>query len=80
MVRIDVEERLEAGWTPELIGGRARLEGREWVCKETIYKHIYADAKKGGTLWTHFRVPTASGGGAAPAKRGAGEDGFRTSA
>ena len=54
VVRIDVEERLEAGWTPEIIGGRARLEGREWVCKETIYKHIYADAKKGGTLWTHL--------------------------
>jgi transposase, IS30 family len=50
-VRIDAEARIRAGWTPEIIGERARLEGRAWVCKETIYKHIYADAKAGGTLW-----------------------------
>jgi transposase, IS30 family len=51
-VRLDAEARLKDGWTPEIIGQRARLEGRAWVCKETIYKHIYADAKAGGTLWT----------------------------
>jgi len=34
-----------------MISGRARLEERPWVCKETIYKHIYADAKAGGDLW-----------------------------
>src|SRR4029434_3515656 len=50
-VRSEAEERLKAGWTPEMIGARARLEGRAWVCKETIYKHVYADAKAGGTLW-----------------------------
>lgn len=50
-VRLDAEARLKDGWTPEIIGQRARLEGRAWVCKETIYKHIYADAKNGGTLW-----------------------------
>ena len=50
-VRLEAEARLKDGWTPEIIGQRARLEGRAWVCKETIYKHIYADAKNGGTLW-----------------------------
>jgi IS30 family transposase len=30
------------------------LEGRAHVCKETIYKHVYADAKAGGDLWTHL--------------------------
>jgi len=50
-VRVDAEARIQAGWTPEMIGQRARLEGRPWVCKETIYKYIYADAKAGGTLW-----------------------------
>ena len=50
-VRVDVEEKLRKGWTPEMICGRARLEGRESVCKETIYKHVYGDAKSGGTLW-----------------------------
>jgi len=53
-VRADAEARLRAGWTPEIIGQRARLEGRAWVCKETIYKHVYADAKAGGTLWEHL--------------------------
>jgi len=53
-VRGDAEKRLREGWTPEIISGRARLDGRSWVCKETIYKHVYADAKTGGELWTHL--------------------------
>jgi IS30 family transposase len=53
-VRGDAETRLKDGWTPEIIGQRARLEGRAWVCKETIYKHVYADAKAGGTLWKNL--------------------------
>ena len=53
-VKRDAEERLREGWTPEIISGRARLEERPWVCKETIYKHIYADAKAGGDLWKHL--------------------------
>lgn len=50
-IRIEAESRLREGWTPEMISGRARVEGRPWVCKETIYKHIYEDAKAGGDLW-----------------------------
>ncbi len=53
-VKADAEARLREGWTPEMISGRARLEGRRWVCKETIYQHIYVDAKGGGTLWKHL--------------------------
>jgi IS30 family transposase len=53
-VRVNAEKRLREGWTPEIISGRARLEGRAWVCKETIYKHVYADAKAGGNLWEHL--------------------------
>lgn len=53
-VRSEAEERLKAGWTPEMIGARARLEGRAWVCKETIYKHVYAEAKAGGILWQYL--------------------------
>lgn len=48
------EERIRGGWTPEMISGRAKLEGRPSVCKETIYKHIYADAKAGGELWKNL--------------------------
>lgn len=50
-VRLEAEKKLRKGWTPEIISGRARLEGNAWVCKETIYKHIYTDAKAGGDLW-----------------------------
>ena len=53
-VRIDAEARLKEGWTPEIIGARAQLEGRPFVCKETIYKYVYADAKAGGTLWKNL--------------------------
>lgn len=53
-VRADAEARLKEGWTPAIIGGRARLEGRPWVCAETIYKYVYADAKAGGTLWKNL--------------------------
>ncbi len=50
-VRQDIEEKLALGWTPEIICERARLEGRAHVCKETVYKYIYADAAQGGNLW-----------------------------
>jgi IS30 family transposase len=53
-VRKDAEGKLRQGWTPDIICGRARLEGRAHVCKETVYKHIYADAANGGDLWTHL--------------------------
>lgn len=53
-VKLDAEARLKEGWTPDIIGHRARLEGRAWVCKETIYKHVYADAKAGGELWKNL--------------------------
>ena len=53
-VRKDAEEKLARGWTPEIICERARFEGRAHVCKETVYKHIYEDANKGGGLWKHL--------------------------
>ena len=56
-MRRDVEEKLRKGWTPEIICGRAKLEGRAHVCKETVYKHVYEDAKAGGDLWE--RLPRA---------------------
>lgn len=53
-VRVEAERRLREGWTPEIISGRARMEGRPWVCKETIYKHVYTQAKAGGELWKNL--------------------------
>jgi transposase, IS30 family len=53
-MKVETEARLQEGWTPEIISGRARMAGRLWVCKETIYKHIYEDAHAGGDLWEHL--------------------------
>lgn len=53
-VRLDAEARIKEGWTPDMIGNRARLEGRPWVSKETIYKYVYDEAKGGGTLWENL--------------------------
>ena len=47
----EIVSRLDDGWTPEIISQRARYEGRSFVCKETIYQYIYADAASGGKLW-----------------------------
>jgi IS30 family transposase len=50
----EVERKIRKGHTPEIIKGRAALEGRAMVCKETIYTSIYADAKTGGDLWKYL--------------------------
>lgn len=47
----EVKVKLLKGWTPEIISQRARKEGREFVCRESIYRRIYADGKKGGRIW-----------------------------
>ena len=39
------------GATPQIISAQARKQGRAFVCKETIYQHLYAEGKAGGTLW-----------------------------
>ena len=48
------------------------------MCKETIYRQIYADAKIGGTLWKSLPPPSVSGSGVAPAKMGAGAEESKT--
>ncbi len=53
-MRVEVAEKIRKGHTPEIIKGRAALEGRPMVCKETIYTYLYAQAKGGDTLWTHL--------------------------
>ncbi len=53
-----VEKLLRKEYSPEQIVGRIRLEGRhpEWhISHETIYQHVYAEAKKGNDLRKHLR-------------------------
>jgi transposase, IS30 family len=42
-------------WSPDQISGWIAREGKGDINPETIYRHIWADKKKGGTLHTHLR-------------------------
>ena len=45
-VRAYVHEKLEIGWTPELIAGRLKQQGElPTVCHESIYQYIYCRAQ-----------------------------------
>lgn len=50
-----VESLLRREWSPEQIAGRLKLERREAVSHERIYRHVYADKRAGGTLHLHLR-------------------------
>ncbi|MCE4282171.1 IS30 family transposase, partial [Xanthomonas hortorum] len=45
-----IEVLLSEDFSPEQIAGRTGLASHEW-----IYRHIYADHKRGGQLFTHLR-------------------------
>ena len=54
-LRTIVETRLKAGWTPEQIAGRMRLEDTSpRVCQETIYRHVYSKDGMRSELWWHL--------------------------
>lgn len=51
-----IEHLLKQKYSPEQITGRLNMLGWQDVpCHETIYKHIYADKKANGDLYTHLR-------------------------
>ncbi len=50
-----IEEKLRLFWSPEQIAGWLKKHGEAHVSYETIYKHIWADKKRGGTLFKYLR-------------------------
>lgn len=42
-------------WSPEQVSGWMAKEGLLRISHETIYRYIWADKARGGTLWTHLR-------------------------
>jgi IS30 family transposase len=42
-------------WSPEQISGRLKLEKLPTVSPERIYQYVYADKRRGGTLYRHLR-------------------------
>lgn len=47
--------KLKELWSPEQIAGRLGKAGILRVSHETIYRHIWEDRRKGGTLWRYLR-------------------------
>lgn len=52
--------RLKDGWSPEQVCGRFRhheyaLDPRMSISHETIYRYVWADKRRGGTLWKYLR-------------------------
>jgi IS30 family transposase len=50
-----VEALVRREWSPEQIAGRLRLERQPSASHESIYRHIYADKRRGGTLHLSLR-------------------------
>lgn len=52
---LTVEEKLKLQWSPEQISGRLKAGEAIKISHETIYKHIWSDKRKGGSLHKHLR-------------------------
>ena len=50
-----VEALLREDWSPEQVAGRLRRWGELAISHETIYRYIWADKRRGGTLHQHLR-------------------------
>ena len=50
-----VDRYIRKQWSPEQVSGWLRKHGRLRISHETIYRHIWADKKAGGSLWSHLR-------------------------
>lgn len=50
-----VRRYLAQQWSPEQIAGYLRRVGTLRISHETIYRHVWADRRQGGTLYTHLR-------------------------
>lgn len=46
---------LRDDWSPEQIVGRCRREHLLSISHETIYRYVWQDKQRGGTLWHHLR-------------------------
>jgi transposase, IS30 family len=54
-VKALVEFYLKQDWSPEQISGYLKLRENIHISHETIYHHVWADKRAGGTLYRHLR-------------------------
>ncbi len=50
-----IEDKLKMQWSPVQISGWLKRKKLEHVSHESIYKHVWADKKKGGSLYKELR-------------------------
>lgn len=50
-----IELLIQLQWSPEQIHGRLKAEKQPTVSHEWIYQYLYADKRRGGTLYRHLR-------------------------
>lgn len=55
VMQATVESHLRDDLSPEQVTGVMRRNGEETVSHERIYQHVYADHRRGGTLYKHLR-------------------------
>lgn len=46
---------LEEQWSPEQVAGRLKLAGLLSISYETIYRYVWEDRRRGGTMYKNFR-------------------------
>ena len=46
---------IDRDWSPEKISGHLKLNGEPSISPQWLYRHIYADKRDDGTLYTHLR-------------------------
>lgn len=54
-VKERVEFYLKQDWSPEQISGYLKLREHIHISHETIYQHVWADKRAGGSLYRHLR-------------------------
>jgi len=50
-----IESKIVLDWSPEQIAGWLKVEKNLSISHERIYQHIWADKRRGGTLYKHLR-------------------------
>lgn len=54
LVKGQIQEKLELGWSPEQISGRLKIQSNIKISYELIYQYINRDRKAGGTLFKYL--------------------------
>jgi IS30 family transposase len=54
-LQLAIETQLRQDFSPAQIVGLAKVNNQKMVSHERIYQHIWAEKKKGGTLYKHLR-------------------------